>query len=265
MKSLDGESWARLEPFHLSIFRSMHARRINFSFLHVLAQFWDPQKYIFRFNAVELCPLPEEFEAILGCQLDSSYQITIPHLIIPDIHSIQLQMARMFDLAPQFSLCHIFNNEVLTNSLLEVVVAVDNKRMHWFRMMALCLYAQFLLVSASGNCNPKILSIIDQVEAGLNPFPLILAETIIGLDNFAETRQFSGSPLLLEVSSLPFPSFTAFLSLFSFSIICIHNLHRHGFTRSWGCWNLLEIFHVIGPNIVTLGNFILSQKTFRAG
>lgn len=166
----------------------MYARKINFSFLHVLVQFWDPQKHVFRFNAIELSPLPEEFEAILGCQLDSSCQIAVPPLRVPDMHSIQLQMARMFDLAPQFSLRHIFNNEVLTNSLLEVVVSVDNKEIHWSRMMALCLYAQFLLVSPSGNCDPKILSIIDQVEMGLNPFPLILAETIVGLDNFTETR-----------------------------------------------------------------------------
>ena len=46
----------------------------------------------------------------------------------------------------------------------------------------------------------KILSILDQVESGFNPFPLILAETIHGLDHFAETRRFFGSPMLLEVS-----------------------------------------------------------------
>ena len=66
-------------------------------------------------------------------------------------------------------------------------------------MLALYLYAQFLLVSPSGDYNSKLLHVLDQVKAGLNPFPLILAETIIGLDNFAETRKFSGSPMLLEV------------------------------------------------------------------
>lgn len=71
-------------------------------------------------------------------------------------------------------------------------------------MLAFCVYAQFLLVSLSGNCDSKLLHILDQVEASLNPFSLILAETITGLDNFASTRRFSGSPMLLEVS---FPLF----------------------------------------------------------
>ena len=65
-------------------------------------------------------------------------------------------------------------------------------------MIAFCLYAQFLLVSPFGDYDSKILYILEQVEAGLNPFPLILAETIIGLDNFPKTKRFSGSPLLLE-------------------------------------------------------------------
>ena len=63
-------------------------------------------------------------------------------------------------------------------------------------MIALCLYAQFLLVSPFGKCDLKILHILDQVEAGLNPFPLILAKTIIELDNFLKIKRFSESPLL---------------------------------------------------------------------
>lgn len=204
LKSLDGGSWSRLEPFHLSVFRSLHARRINYPFLHVLAEFWDSQKHVFRFNNVELCPLPEEFAAILGSQLDSARQIVIPSVGSPDLHFMQYQMARMFNLPPQSSLQHILGTDLLMDSLLEAMTAMDNTEMCRSRMLAFCLYAQFLLVSTSGECDSKILNVLDQVEAGSNPFPLILAETIIGLDNFAERRRFSGSPMLLEVSSLSF-------------------------------------------------------------
>ena len=72
LKSLNGESWVKLDPFHLSVFQSMYARRINYPFLHVVVEFWDSKDHVFRFNMVELCPLPEEFEAILGSQLDSA-------------------------------------------------------------------------------------------------------------------------------------------------------------------------------------------------
>ena len=87
------------------------------------------------------------------------------------------------------------------NSLLQAVASTDSTETRWPRILATCLYAQFLLVSLSGNCDSKLLHILDQVEAGLNPFPLILGETIIGLDDFTETKRFRGSPMLLEVIS----------------------------------------------------------------
>ena len=73
------------------------------------------------------------------------------------------------------------------SSLLEAVKVIDNTEVYWPRMLAFYLYAQFLLVSPFDNCDSKILHILDQVEAGQNPFPLILAETISGLDKFSKT------------------------------------------------------------------------------
>ena len=202
LKSLNGESWVKLDPFHLSVFRSMYARRINYPFLHVVTEFWDFKYHIFRFNTVELCPLPEEFEAILGSQSDSACQITTPPFEIPDFHFIQYQMARMFNFSPQTTLHYLSGTEINMNSLLDSVVATDKSEVHWPRLIALYLYSQFMLTSLSGDYNSKIFFILDQVEAGHNPFPLILMETIHGLDHFAETKRFFGSPMLLEVSLL---------------------------------------------------------------
>ena len=106
----------------------------------------------------------------------------------------------MFNFSPQTSLHYLSGAEINMNSLLDSVVAIDKLEVYWPRLLALCLYSQFLLTSLSGDCDPKILFILDQVEAGHNPFPLILGETIHGLDHFVETRHFSGSPMLLEVS-----------------------------------------------------------------
>ena len=151
---------------------------------------------------MELCPLPEEFEAILGSKLDYVCQITVSSIQTPDLHSIQYQMARMFNFPSQSSLQHVFGNEIMMSSLLEDVMATNNTEVHWPQILAFYIYAQFLLVLSSDNCDSKILNILDQVEAGLNPFLLILAKTIIGLDNFSETMRFSGSSMLLEVSFL---------------------------------------------------------------
>ena len=48
------------------------------------------------------------------------------------------------------------------------------------------------------------MSIIEQVEIGANPMYIILAETIIGLDNFKEQNRLSGSLLLLQVCNQNF-------------------------------------------------------------
>ena len=114
-------------------------------------------------------------------------------------------MARMFNLASQSFARLILGSEIELESFLEIILDVNKGVVHWPQMMALCLYTQFLLVSLSENCDSKILHVLSQVEAGCNPFPLILAEILIGLDNFISTRQFSRSPILLEVSLLLLP------------------------------------------------------------
>ena len=128
LKNLDGGAWSRLEPFHLSVFQSMYARRINYSFLHVVIEFWDSKDHIFRFNTVELYPLPEEFEAILGSQSDSACQIATPPFEIPDLHFIQYQMARIFNFSPQTSLHYLSGAEINMNFLLDSVVAKKNRK-----------------------------------------------------------------------------------------------------------------------------------------
>ena len=200
MKSLDGESWSRLEPFRLPVLRSLHHTRINHPFLHTLAQFWDVQKHVFRFGTVELCPLPEEFEALLGYNLDPTCQLAIPRLRSPDPHTIQYQLRMLYGQSSRISAGSIINSEIQLESLIEILLDIGTAEVHWPRAMALCLYSQFLLVSLSGNCDPKLLHVLDQVENGHNPFPLILAETLVGLDNFASLGRLSGSPMLLEVN-----------------------------------------------------------------
>ena len=97
-------------------------------------------------------------------------------------------MARIFNLPPQSSTRLIFGSEIELESFLEIISNVNKGEVHLPRMMALYLYTQFLLVSLCGNCDSKIIHVLSQVEAGCNPFPHILAETLIGLDNFASTR-----------------------------------------------------------------------------
>ena len=101
-----------------------------------------------------------------------------------EFHSIQHHMAQLLNLSPQSSRHLISSAEVSLEPFLDIVIVVDHKEAYWPRMMTFYLYAQFLLISPFGNCDSKVLHVLDQVEANFNPFPPILTETIIVLDNF---------------------------------------------------------------------------------
>ena len=82
LKSLNGNDWNRLQPFHIKSLRSLQHLKIDTAFLHAATTFWDTQDHVFRFNGQELCPLIEEFAAILGCSLDSTAMIILLDLNI---------------------------------------------------------------------------------------------------------------------------------------------------------------------------------------
>ena len=85
------------------------------------------------------------------------------------------------------------------SSLITAYKTKDKNNPAWIRTISFCLYAQFLLISPQGDVDIKIISIIEQVEIRANPMPVILAEIIIGLDNFKKQNRISGSLLLLQV------------------------------------------------------------------
>ena len=129
--------------------------------------------------------MPEEFEALLGYNLDPTCQLAIPRLRSPDPHTIQYQLRTLYGQSSRISAGSIIDSEIRLESSIEILLDIGIVEVRWPRAMALCLYSQFLLVCLSRNCDPKILHVLDQVENGHNPFPIILAETLIGLDNFA--------------------------------------------------------------------------------
>ena len=100
LKSLNEDDWLKLDPIFLSAFRSLSAFTINYPFLHWVVQFWDPRKHVFCFNNFEICPLLEEFGAILGYLPDSSQQIATPWLRTPDLPGILQFMAQLLNLPP---------------------------------------------------------------------------------------------------------------------------------------------------------------------
>ena len=72
----------------------------------------------------------EEFKALLGCHLDSTCQLAILNLGVSDPHSIQYQMARMFNLLPQSSAHLILYSEIELESFLKIFLEINKGELH---------------------------------------------------------------------------------------------------------------------------------------
>ena len=158
LKSLNGSDWNKLHPFHVKPLRSLQHLKIDTALLHAAATFWDPKDHVFRFNSQELCPLIEEFTAILGCSLDSTAMIALPNLDMQIPH----KLIAFFDMPPDDIYSSLFPSGFLNlSSLITVCETKDKNTPAWIRTVSFCLYAQFLLVSSQGNANIRIVSIIE--------------------------------------------------------------------------------------------------------
>ena len=80
LKNLNGNDWNRLQSFHVKPLQSLQHLKIDTTLLYATTTFWNTRDHVFRFNGQELCPLIEEFAAILGCSLDSTAMIALPDL-----------------------------------------------------------------------------------------------------------------------------------------------------------------------------------------
>ena len=148
-----------------------------------------------RFNGVELCPLFKEFEGILG----KPYRSNAP-LVLPSAYNQTPEsLAGFFGVTLGQILPCVEGQFLLTLPLLELGNSKPKRCRSWQRIASICLYAHFLLVSTEGRGSIQIAHVVEQVECGHNPFPIILAETIVGLDSVKHTRCLRGSPLLLQV------------------------------------------------------------------
>ena len=138
----------------------------------------------------------EEFAAILRCSLDSTAVIVLSDLEMqfPD------KLVAFFNMPPDDIFMYAHNLRTISLSFLITAYGTrDRNSTAWIRTVSFYLYAQFLLVSSHGDADTRIISILEQVEAGANLVPIILAEIIIELDNFKTQNRLSSSLLLLQV------------------------------------------------------------------
>ena len=138
LKSLNGNDWNNLQPFHVKSLRSLQHLKIDTALLHAAATFWDTQDHIFRFNGQELCPLIEEFTAILGCPLDSTAMIALPDLDMQIPH----KLISFFDMPSDDIYSSLIPSELMNlSSFITACETKDKNNTAWIRAVSFCLYA----------------------------------------------------------------------------------------------------------------------------
>ena len=143
--SLNGNDWNNLQPFHVKSLRSLQHLKTDTALLHVATTFWDTIDHVFRFNGQELCPLIEEFVAILGCPLDSTAMIALPNLDMQILH----KLITFFDMPSDNIYSSLLPSGTMNlSSLITACEAKDKDNPGWIKTVSFCLYAQFLLISS---------------------------------------------------------------------------------------------------------------------
>ena len=108
-------------------------------------------------------------------------------------------MVPLFNLRSPTLLSYAKNGMMTLPALLENCRSKPVGSSAWKNILAFCLYSAYLLTNPDGTGDIQVAHIINQVDGGANPFLVILAETLLGLDCVSQGGCFRGSPMLLQV------------------------------------------------------------------
>ncbi|KAI8568250.1 hypothetical protein RHMOL_Rhmol02G0184000 [Rhododendron molle] len=166
---MEGVDWLNFRAHGFYSMRYLRNIRLRPELLRAAVSFWDPEVHVFRFGDQELCPTVEEFRAYLGGF--GSGEVIIP----PVRESAYRVLVAALGLSDNAARYLVRNGHL--NDLRDMTYQTR-------RMIALCmcLLAAYLLVPSAGHASSALASVVVQVEARKDVIPMVLAETLIGLD-----------------------------------------------------------------------------------
>jgi hypothetical protein len=208
-----GIDWLNFQYHGLSSFRHLQHVPLRPTLLRAALRCWDPDVHVFRFGDDEICPTIEEFQAYLRTY-------SSPTLVVPPYQeSMPGLLANCLDIHRGFANTILAGGQVNIFRLIERYSPDgDLEDMAWQSRrrfaLVICLLAGYLLVPGDGRVSSLVVSVAAQMSERKNVIPLVLAETLIGLDRVytGQAHTFGGSPLLLQVthSAHLFPVFRTF-------------------------------------------------------
>ena len=190
-----------LQPYKLKGIKALRNVKIKWDFLCATVKFWDLEDHVFRFNTVELCLTIEEFSAILGYNPNKK---SVAVSCDPR-HKESLSNALGLPASITDSMIegHMVNLHAIISWLIDKRTYGVTDNMYKNFGLALCMVGKLLLFfGRCGFVDARTISVVNQIKDGDNPFSLILAETLLGLDavfHDGETQNFLGSPLTLQI------------------------------------------------------------------
>lgn len=181
LDSLEGIDWLNFRGHRLHALKHLRNIRIRPDLLHAAVRFWDSEVHVFRFRLQELCPTVEEFHAYLG-----SHESDEP--IVPMIRASMKKLLKI-KLGVSIGVADFFTQGGTINILQLFGMFSPPKDLTDFeyqgRQMTaccICLIAAFLLVPSVGEPSTLLVGVEAEIEARKDVAPLVLVETLIGLD-----------------------------------------------------------------------------------
>ena len=175
--------------------------KIKWDFLCAAVKFWDPEDNVFWFNTTELCPKIEEFYAILG--YDPSKKFVAVSCdprhkeSLSDAFGLSTSITDSMIEGRMVNLCAI-----ISRLIEKCTYGVTNNMQKNFGLVLCMVGKLFLCTGRRGFMDARAISVVNQIKDGDNHVSLILAETLLGLDDVfhgEETQNFLGSPLTLQI------------------------------------------------------------------
>jgi len=200
-RSLSGLEKRDLHDCGVGSFLGLRQVKLEVDFLDACLKFSDPRYHVFRFHDGEVCPLVEEFSAIMGWHTRQNPVVLRTELGYKTKFSDFLMLTRS-------EVDHLFVGSMVSlNRLLDKFMDKKDRTISFAskrRALSFCLivrHAFVEMVDDSLMANPRFLVMVEQMELGRNPAHLLLAETIVGLDDrhVSKMHEYKGCPRLLQV------------------------------------------------------------------
>ena len=200
ISKMDFVSRNNFNSFKLHSLFSIKGVRREWDLLRASFNFWDPEDHVFRFHLDEICPTIEEFSAILD--IDQHLPFAVPVLKRSYHETLCEVLGLPLPIVMKMLESRGLNLRLLLEEAQTKVPSSVLESHQKLSALAMAFIGDFLLSSPHSEfADVRISTLIPQLLQGKSIVPIILAETLNGLDAVVrgETSILLGSPHVLQL------------------------------------------------------------------